>query len=49
MFLKGLGVRFGLLGTLLGASWGDLVPSWGEIGMVSGDFWGSPISMNLLE
>ena len=41
MTLKPLRVLFGLLGTLLGASWGDLGPSWGEIGWSWGDFWGT--------
>ena len=39
MFLKPLRVLFGLLGTLLGASWsllGDLGPPWGEVGVVLG-------------
>ena len=38
MFLKPLEMLFWLLGALLGASWGDLEPSWSEIEVILGDF-----------
>ena len=49
MFLKPLRVLFGILGTLLGASWGDLGPSWGEIRWSWGDFWSTSIFDYFLE
>ena len=49
MFLKPLRVLFGLLGALLGASWGDLGASWGEIGWSWGDFWVISILDDFLE
>ena len=49
MFLKPLRVLFGLLGTLLGASWGDLGQSWDEIGLSWGDFWDTSIIDDVFE
>ena len=49
MFLRPLGVLFGLLGALLGASWDDLGSSFGEIGWSRGDFWGTSILDYFLE
>ena len=48
MFLRPLGVLFGLLGALLGASWSLVARSWGEIGVALGDYWDTSTFDNLL-